>query len=62
MDFVDVNCVRINEDEIATSHNGGYSVITYLLVRLQSAHIDTVRHDDTVIAEVLAKPILNNWF
>ena len=55
-----MNHIRINKNEITARQNRGHSVIAYLLIGLQRTHIDTIRHNDTFIAELLAKPTINN--
>ena len=55
-----MNRIRINKNEITARQNRGHSVIAYLLIGLQRTHIDTVRHNDTFITKLLAKPTINN--
>ena len=55
-----MNRIRINKNKITARQNGGHCVIAYLLVGLQRTHIDTVRHNDTLITELLAKPTVYN--
>ena len=55
-----MNRIRINKDEITARQDRGHSVIAYLLIGLQRTHIDTICHNDTFIAKLLAKPTINN--
>ena len=55
-----MNRIRINKNEITARQNRGHSVIAYLLIGLQSTHIDTVCHNNTFIAELLAEPTVYN--
>ena len=55
-----MNRIRINKNEITARQNRVHSVIAYLLVRLQRTHIDTIRHNNTLITELLAEPTVYN--
>ena len=55
-----MNRIRINKNEVTARQNGSHSVIAYLLIGLQRTHIDTIRHNDTLITELLAKPTVYN--